>query len=98
MLKARVEKLRSGGLETEMAEARKTADELQLVYPEPKRGTKIPARIRQDGATTANEARDPLRDAKAGVLEALNIILSQLNSRIDTEGLQRAARREETLL
>ena len=97
-LKTKLEGIRNGGLEGEMAQAQQKADELKLVYPEPKRRTKTPAKIRQDNVTKVDEAHGPLQEARRDVLEALDVMMSQLDSRFDNEGLYLAARREEGLL
>ena len=98
LLKSRLLKLREGALETETAEAVERAEALGLMPASNKRQTKTPARIRHDSELSVDMQLHPTTTARTGALEALDLVIAQLDERFNTPGLKLAALREQVLL
>ena len=98
LLKGHLHRLRAGALKSETLEAAEKASDLGLVATAEKRATKTPGRLRHDGTASADMVLRPEEAVRTSVLEALDLMISQLDERFNTPGLQLAARREEALL
>lgn len=98
LLKSRLERLREGALVAETEDATAKAEALGLASPRTKRHTRTPGKVRHDGKISDDIAPHPMESVRCEALEALDLVLSQLEERFCTTGLQLAARRERALL
>ena len=98
LLKGRLRHLREGALERETAEAAEKAASLGLVAAAKKRETITPGKLRQDGRAAEDLVVTPAEAVRRCVLEALDLMIAQLEERFSTPGLKLATEREEALL